>query len=182
LSALPPVSPVTVVSPRNISANVSGGPNDSAHCASSGDIVIRKTTPTVPATNEPNAATPSAGPARPCSAIWWPSMHVTTEAASPGVLMSTEVIVPPYMLPAYIAASRMMPDVGGMPNVTGSSSATPEAGPTPGSAPMSVPTMTPASASTMFIGVSATPKPIARLAKKSTQNPRRPGGNGTLSQ
>ena len=41
-----------------------------------------------------------AGPARPCSAIWWPSMQVTTEAASPGVLISTAVIVPPYMVPA----------------------------------------------------------------------------------
>ena len=43
---------------------------------------------------------PRAGPARPFSAIWWPSMQVTTEADSPGVLMSTEVMVPPYMEPA----------------------------------------------------------------------------------
>ena len=50
--------------------------------------------------NEPIAAMPSAGPARPCSAIWWPSMQVTTEADSPGVLISTEVIVPPYIVPA----------------------------------------------------------------------------------
>ena len=59
-----------MVSPSSMSANVSGGPNESAHRASSGDIVISSTTPTVPAVNEPNAATPSAGPARPFSAIW----------------------------------------------------------------------------------------------------------------
>ena len=53
-----------------MSAKVSGGPKESAHLARSGDIVMRRTTPAVPATNEPNAATPSAGPARPCSAIW----------------------------------------------------------------------------------------------------------------
>ena len=35
-----------------------------------GEISISSTTPTVPAKNEPIAAMPSAGPARPCSAIW----------------------------------------------------------------------------------------------------------------
>ena len=50
-------------------AKVSGGPKESAQRASSGDISMRSTTPTVPATKEPMAATPSAGPARPCSAI-----------------------------------------------------------------------------------------------------------------
>src|SRR5687767_12917638 len=109
-------------------------------------------------------------------------MQVTTDAASPGVLMSTDVMVPPYMLPAYIAASRMIPEVGCMPNVSGRSSATPDTGPTPGSAPISVPMMTPATARTTFIGVSATPKPSARFAKRSTQNPRTPTGNGTWSQ
>jgi hypothetical protein len=54
---------------------------------------------------------------------------VTTEADSPGVLISTEVMVPPYIVPAYIAASMMMPEVGSMPKVSGSSSATPEGGP-----------------------------------------------------
>jgi hypothetical protein len=50
--------------------------------------------------NEPIAAMPRAAPARPCSAIWWPSMQVTTDADSPGVLISTDVIVPPYIVPA----------------------------------------------------------------------------------
>ncbi len=159
-----------------MSAKISGGPKESAHRASSGDIVISSTTPTVPATNEPMAATPSAGPARPCSAIWWPSMHVTTDADSPGVLMSTEVMVPPYMLPAYSADSMMMAEVGGMPKVSGSSSATPDTGPTPGKAPISVPTITPATAITMLKGVKAIPKPRARLWKRSIRSPARPQG------
>ncbi|MEY9510895.1 hypothetical protein ABIF16_001626 [Bradyrhizobium elkanii] len=49
--------------------------------------------------NEPNAEMPSAGPARPCLAIWWPSMQVTTEAASPGMLTRIEVVEPPYIEP-----------------------------------------------------------------------------------
>ena len=54
-----------------------------------------------------------------------------------------------------------------MPKVSGSSSATPDGGPMPGSAPISMPTITPASAIIRLNGVSATQKPIARLARKS---------------
>jgi hypothetical protein len=70
LSGSSPASSVTVVRPSSISAKVSGGPNESAHFASSGDTSISSTTPMVPAMNEPMAAMPSAAPARPCSAIW----------------------------------------------------------------------------------------------------------------
>src|SRR5688572_3162327 len=83
--------------------------------------------------------------------------------------MSTAVMVPPYMVPAYMAASMMMPEVGSMPKVSGSSIATPEGGPTPGSAPIRMPTITPAIAIRMLNGVSATLKPSCRLAKKSTR-------------
>jgi hypothetical protein len=48
---------------------------------------------------EPTAAMASAAPARPLLAIWYPSRQVMAEAASPGVLISTEVIVPPYIAP-----------------------------------------------------------------------------------
>src|SRR5919199_1501269 len=61
----------------------------------------------------------------------------------------------------------MMPEVGSMPKVSGRRSATPEGGPTPGSAPISMPTITPATAIIRLKGVSATPKPMARLARKS---------------
>jgi len=40
-----------------------------------------------------------AGPARPCFAIWWPSMAVTTDVASPGILTRIEVVEPPYWAP-----------------------------------------------------------------------------------
>ena len=42
---------------------------------------------------------PSAGPARPWRAIWYPSRHVITEDASPGVLMRIAVVEPPYWEP-----------------------------------------------------------------------------------
>src|SRR6185503_18726239 len=138
-----------------MSAKVSGGPNESDQRASSGDTSMSSTTPMVPAMNEPNAAMPSAGPALPCCAIWKPSRQVTTDADSPGVLISTAVMVPPYIVPAYSAASMMMPEVGSMPKVSGSSIATPDGGPTPGSAPIRMPTSTPATAITMLNGVSA---------------------------
>src|SRR5687767_2889692 len=61
----------------------------------------------------------------------------------------------------------MMPEVGGMPKVSGSRIATPDTGPTPGRAPMSVPRNTPAAAMSRLNGVKATEKPSARLAKRS---------------
>src|SRR5688572_32378868 len=62
----------------------------------------------------------------------------------------------------------MIPEVGSMPKVSGRSIATPDGGPTPGSAPIRIPIITPAIAIRMLNGVSATPNPIARLARKST--------------
>ena len=53
----------------------------------------------VPATNEPIAAVASAAPPRPRLAIWKPSIVVTTEADSPGVLSRIEVVEPPYIPP-----------------------------------------------------------------------------------
>ena len=45
------------------------------------------------------AAIPSAGPARPRLAISCPSRHVTTLAASPGILTRIDVVDPPYIEP-----------------------------------------------------------------------------------
>ena len=55
--------------------------------------------PIVPATNEPMAAVASAWAARPRLAMRLPSMAVTTEDDSPGVLSRMEVVDPPYMPP-----------------------------------------------------------------------------------
>ena len=92
-------SPVTSDSPTSRSAKDSGGPNESASLVSG---KARSTSPmvaTVPPTKEPIAAIASAGPARPRFAISYPSMQVTAEAASPGVLINTDVMVPPYIAP-----------------------------------------------------------------------------------
>ena len=53
----------------------------------------------MPATNEPMAAVASAAAPRPFFAIWWPSMAVTTEEFSPGVLSRIDVVEQPYMAP-----------------------------------------------------------------------------------
>ena len=53
----------------------------------------------VPAMNDAIAAIASAGPARPCFAIWWPSMQVTIAEDSPGTLTRIAVVEPPYCAP-----------------------------------------------------------------------------------
>jgi hypothetical protein len=40
-----------------------------------------------------------AAPARPFRVISYPSMHVMTEAASPGMRINIDVVDPPYMAP-----------------------------------------------------------------------------------
>jgi hypothetical protein len=87
------------MSPSSRSALFSGAPNLSAKAARGGASNMRPTIASVPATNEPMAETARASPARPLRAIWYPSMHVTTDAASPGMLRRIEVVDPPYMAP-----------------------------------------------------------------------------------
>ena len=53
----------------------------------------------VPATNDAIAAMARAGPARPCLAIWWPSIQVTMADDSPGTLTRMAVVEPPYCAP-----------------------------------------------------------------------------------
>ena len=53
----------------------------------------------VPAMNDAIAAIASAGPARPCFAIWWPSMQVTIAEDLPGTLTRIAVVEPPYCAP-----------------------------------------------------------------------------------
>ena len=95
----PCVRKVSTTRPSTIRAAYSGGPNTMATLASFGATSISATSAKVPAMKEPKAEMPSAGPARPCLAIWWPSMQVTTEAASPGMLTRMEVVEPPYIEP-----------------------------------------------------------------------------------
>ena len=66
----PWLSQTRMVSPSTIRLKYSAGPNFTATCASVGASSISPTTARVPAMNEPMAAMPSAGPARPWRAIW----------------------------------------------------------------------------------------------------------------
>ncbi len=95
----PPPRSVAMSSPKRVSEKYSGGPNFRANSARGGATKVRPSTPMVPAMKEPMAAMPRAGPARPFFAIWYPSIQVTTEAASPGMLTRMEVVDPPYMAP-----------------------------------------------------------------------------------
>ncbi len=85
--------------PSTISEKYSAGPNSSAIEVSGAPSAATSTVETQPAKNDPIAAMESAGPARPWRAIWWPSSVVTTEDASPGILMRIEVVEPPYCAP-----------------------------------------------------------------------------------
>src|SRR5689334_1319280 len=68
-------------------------------------------------------------------------------------------------------ASMISAPTGGRPNVIGSSIATVAMVPMPGSTPTSVPTSAPIRHSMRLIGLTATPKPRARLWKSSTIAP-----------
>ena len=64
-----------------------------------GAVATSSAVPIAPATNEPNAAVASAWAALPALAILLPSMAVTTDELSPGVLSRIDVVEPPYMPP-----------------------------------------------------------------------------------
>ncbi|GAA1186601.1 hypothetical protein GCM10009608_22810 [Pseudonocardia alaniniphila] len=68
-SAEPVPRYVTRRIPSTVSATYSGGPKETASDASGGASSVSPTTARIPPMNEPIAAIPSAGPARPCLAI-----------------------------------------------------------------------------------------------------------------
>jgi hypothetical protein len=95
----PCASTTAATSPNSISEKYSGERNRSGNCARIGANAAISTVPTQPAKNEPIAATASAAPARPRSAMAWPSMQVTTDDDSPGRLTRIAVVDPPYWAP-----------------------------------------------------------------------------------
>ncbi|GAA3161248.1 hypothetical protein GCM10020001_101920 [Nonomuraea salmonea] len=99
LSAVPRASAIETMRPSSTSEKYSAGPNCSATLASGGAATASTTVATVPAMNDPIAAVASAGPARPCRAISWPSSAVTAADDSPGRLMRMAVVEPPYWAP-----------------------------------------------------------------------------------
>jgi hypothetical protein len=98
-STEPFASTTAKIRPSTISEKYSAGPNASASLVRGAPRTAISTVATQPAKNEPIAAIASAGPARPCLAIWNPSSVVTTEVASPGILTRIEVVEPPYWAP-----------------------------------------------------------------------------------
>jgi hypothetical protein len=94
-----PASAMTNESPNAMRANCSTGPNLRAISTIGGAATTRPTVAMVPPMNEPMAAMLRATPARPCFAIGKPSKQVTTVEASPGMFISTLVMVPPYWEP-----------------------------------------------------------------------------------
>ena len=98
-SALAPRTALTVVKASTMSMKYSGGPSRTAYSATIGANTVTSTVAMVPATKEPMAAVAKAAPARPFLAILLPSMAVTMDPASPGVLSKMEVVEPPYMAP-----------------------------------------------------------------------------------
>ena len=85
--------------PSVISEKYSAGPKVSARADSGAAKAAMRNVEIVPAMKEPMAAMLSATPARPWRAIWWPSMAVTAEEASPGRLIRMAVVEPPYWAP-----------------------------------------------------------------------------------
>ena len=99
LTSEPLASTTAPMRPSTISEKYSAGPNLSASSDSGTDTAATRICATVPAKNEPSAATASAAPACPLRAIWWPSRHVTTDDDSPGMLIRIDVVEPPYCAP-----------------------------------------------------------------------------------
>ena len=95
----PCASTTAATRPSTKSEKYSGAPNDWPTIASGGENIAINAVEKQPAKNDPSAAMASAAPARPCRAIWWPSMQVTTEDVSPGRLTRIAVVEPPYCAP-----------------------------------------------------------------------------------
>ena len=95
----PRASTTAKMRPITMSEKYSAGPKTRASFVSGTPSAAIITVATQPAKKEPSAATPSATPARPWRAIWWPSSTVTTEVASPGMLTRIAVVEPPYCAP-----------------------------------------------------------------------------------
>ena len=91
----PVASTVALTSPNTIRLKYSAGPNWKASSVKGGAKAAIKSVATHPAKKLPMAAIPKAEPARPRLAIMWPSRHVTTAEASPGMLTRMAVVEPP---------------------------------------------------------------------------------------
>src|SRR5205814_9496497 len=95
------------------------------------------------------------------------------------MLKRIDVMAPPKSAPQYKDVKRMMAEVGGIVNVSGSRMATPLAPPRPGRTPMMVPRAMPTTATKRLNGVMATWKPSSRFSNPIGSEPQ-PGLERTL--
>ena len=99
LSSEPRARTTEQTRPSTMREKYSAGPNLRATLARGGANRTMTKVVKVPAKNEPMAEVARATPARPWSAIWYPSRQVTMEEASPGRFTRIEVVEPPYCAP-----------------------------------------------------------------------------------
>src|SRR3990172_3262978 len=105
-------------------------------------------------------------------------MHVTTLAASPGMLTRIEVVEPPYMAPYQTPVIMIKQVVGPYGKVKGSISTIVAVGPKPGRTPTRVPTKAPMKQATRFTIARELINPLNRRPNPSivallSQNPSR---------
>ncbi len=115
LASDPPPSVTTLVKPNRTIAKYSGESKESATFANgtaSVTITVAVMSPPVAAANSVH---PSARAGSPAWAIAQPSHNSGTSIGSPGIRNSIDVIAPPYVPEMYIAVSRMIDAVIGMP-------------------------------------------------------------------
>ena len=89
----------TATSASSRIAKYDGAPSCTTAEETLGANSTRSAVAMVPATKDPMAAVARAWAARPRFAIWLPSIAVTTDEDSPGVLSRIDVVDPPYMPP-----------------------------------------------------------------------------------
>src|SRR4029079_15050569 len=92
-------------------------------------------------------------------------MHVTTLAAPPGMLTSTEVVEPPYIAPYQMPVIMMSPVTGPYGIVNGRRSAIVAVGPSPGSTPTIVPMSAPPKQAMRLTAVKELANPVRRRSK-----------------
>ena len=95
----PVASTTAPIKPSTMRLKYSAGPNSKAMAVKGGAKAAISSVATHPAKKDPSAAIPKAAPARPFLAILWPSIQVTTAAASPGIFTRMAVVEPPYCAP-----------------------------------------------------------------------------------
>src|SRR6478672_7296792 len=87
---------------------------------------------------------------------------------SPGIRNRIDVIAPPYVPETYMAVSRMIDGVIAIPYVNGNASTTPMTSVRPGSTATSMPTISPTTSASKFVGARTCTKPVRSCCRTSS--------------